>query len=165
MPTMYAASVGVFTKMLTNLAAILDKTQAFADDKKFKADTLVGQRLIWDMLPLSFQIQNCTDHAKGAAARLAGRELPSWPDNEATFADLRARVQKALDFLATIKPEDINGSEDRDVTLMARGQETKMRGEDMLFNRSLPNFWFHYTTAYNILRSNGVPVGKRDFTG
>ena len=91
--------------------------------------------------------------------------MPSWPDNEATFADLRARVQKALDFLATIKPEDVNGSEDREMVLTYRGNETRMRGEDMLFNRSLPNFWFHYTTAYDILRSNGVPIGKRDFTG
>ncbi|MDO8358875.1 MAG: DUF1993 domain-containing protein [Devosia sp.] len=165
MPSMYAVSVGTFTKLLTNLAAILDKTEAYATERKFKVDTLVNQRLAWDMLPLSFQIQNATDHAKGAAARLGGRELPSWPDDEKTFAELQARVKKALDYLATFTPADIDGSEDKPVKVKVRGEEVTMRGEDFFFNRAQPNFWFHTTTAYAILRHNGVPIGKRDFTG
>ena len=165
MPSMYAVSVGVFTKMLTNLAAILDKAEAYAAERKFNPDVLVNQRLAPDMHPLSFQIQNATDHAKGAAARLSGREVPSWPDDEKTFADLKARVKKALDFLATVKPADIDGSEDKEVILKVRGVETPVKGETYLLERAQVNFWFHYTTAYDILRHNGVPVGKRDFTG
>ena len=164
MPSMYNVSVGVFTRMLTNLLAMLDKAEAYAEERKFKVDTLVGQRLAWDMLPLSFQIQNATDHAKGAAARLSGREVPSWPDEEKSFADLKARVQKTLDFLATVKPEEVDGSEDKEIRLVRNGKETVLRGEDYLLGRAQQNFWFHLTTAYDILRHNGVPLGKADFT-
>jgi hypothetical protein len=164
MPSMYNVSVGVFTRMLTNLLAMLDKAEAYAEERKFKVDTLVNQRLAWDMLPLSFQIQNATHHAQGAAARLAGREVPSWPDDEKSFADLKARVRETLDYLATVKPEDVDGSEDKEIRLMRHGKETVLRGEDYLLGRAQQNFWFHVTTAYDILRHNGVPVGKADFT-
>lgn len=164
MPSMYAVSVGVFSRMLTNLLAMLEKAEAYAAERKFKPDVLVNQRLAPDMLPLAFQIQNATDHAKGAAARLAGRELPSWPDEEKTFDDLKGRVRKALDYLATFKPEDIDGSEDKEIVLKRNNQETVMKGEDFLLGRAQMNVWFHITTAYAILRHNGVPIGKGDFT-
>jgi hypothetical protein len=164
MPSMYAVSVGVFTRQLTNLLAQLEKAEAMATERKFKVETLVNQRLIWDMAPLSFQIQNATDHAKGAAARLTGRELPSWPDDEKTYADLKGRVKKALDYLATFKPEDIDGSEDKVITLKRNGEDYTLSGQDFLLGRAQQNFWFHVTTAYNILRANGVPIGKSDYT-
>ena len=164
MPSMYAVSVGVFTRQLTNLLAQLEKAEAFANERKFKVDTLVNQRIYWDMAPLAFQVQNATDHAKGAAARLSGRELPSWPDDEKTFEDLKARVKKALDYLGTFKPADIDGTEDKPITLKRNGQDYTLRGEDYLLGRAQQNVWFHVTTAYNILRQNGVPLGKADFT-
>lgn len=164
MPSMYAVSVGAFTRQLNNLYAQMEKAEAYAAERKFKIDVLVNQRLAPDMLPLAFQIQNATDHAKGAAARLSGRDLPSWPDDEKTFEDLKGRVKKAIDYLATFKPEDIDGTEDKAIVLKRGDQEVTMRGEDYLLGRAQQNFWFHVTTAYNILRHNGVPVGKADFT-
>jgi uncharacterized protein len=163
--SMYTASVTIFTRMLTNLLGILEKAEAYADERKFKADVLVNQRLAPDMLPLSFQIQTATDGAKGAVARLAGREIPVWPDTETTFADLKARVRKALDYLATFKPADLDGSEEKQIVLMIGGEDVRFRGEDYLLGRATQNFYFHVTTAYAILRHNGVPVGKRDFLG
>ena len=163
MPSMYAVSVGVFTRQLTNLLAQMEKAEAFAAERKFKIETLVNQRLIWDMAPLSFQIQTATDHAKGAAARLSGREVPSWPDEEKTFEDLKNRVRKALEYLATFTPADIDGSETKQITLKRGGQDVVMTGEEYLLGRAQQNFWFHVTTAYNILRADGVPVGKADF--
>ena len=164
MPSMYAVSVGTFTRMLTNLQSMLEKAEAYAAERKFKPDVLVNQRLAPDMLPLSFQIQNATDHAKGAAARLSGRELPSWPDEEKTFEDLKARVKKALDYLATLKPEDIDGTENKEITLKRGDKDVTMTGQDYLLGRAQMNVWFHVTTAYNILRHNGVPLGKADFS-
>ena len=164
MPSMYAVSVGVFTRMLTNLYAMLEKAEAYAAERKFKPDVLVNQRLAPDMLPLSFQIQNATDHAKGAAARLSGREMPSWPDDEKSFEDLKSRVRKALDYLATFRPEDIDGSETKEIVLKRGDQTVTTTGEDYLLGRAQMNIWFHITTAYNILRHNGVPLGKGDFT-
>jgi len=161
---MYAVSVGVFTRQLTNLLAQLEKAEAFAAERKFKVETLVNQRLIWDMAPLSFQIQNATDHAKGAAARLSGREVPSWPDDEKTYEDLKNRVRKALEYLSTFAPADIDGSETKQITLKRGGQDVVMTGEEYLLGRAQQNFWFHVTTAYNILRADGVPIGKSDFT-
>jgi hypothetical protein len=154
---MYTASVIVFTRMLTNLLGILEKAEAYADERKFKADVLVNQRLAPDMLPLSFQIQTATDGAKGAVARLAGREIPVWPDTETTFADLKARVRKALDYLATFKPGDLNGSEEKQIVLKIGGEDVRFHGEEYLLGRATQNFYFHVTTAYAILRHNGVP--------
>jgi uncharacterized protein len=163
--SLYTASETVFTRMLTNLLGILEKAEAYADERKFKADVLVNQRLAPDMLPLSFQIQTATDGAKGAVARLAGREIPAWPDTETTFVDLKARVRKALDYLATFKPGDLDGSEEKQVVLKIGGEDVRIRGEDYLLGRATQNFYFHVTTAYAILRHNGVPIGKRDFLG
>jgi hypothetical protein len=164
MPSMYAVSVGVFTRQLNNLLSQLEKAEAYAAERKFKVDTLVNQRLVWDMAPLSFQVQNATDHAKGAAARLSGREMPSWADDEKTFEDLKGRVRKALDYLATFKPEDIDGTEEKPITLKRNGQDYTLSGQDYLLGRAQQNVWFHVTTAYDILRMNGVPLGKSDFT-
>ena len=164
MPSMYAVSIGTFSRMLKNLLGMLEKAEAYAADRKFKPDVLFGQRLSPDMLPLSFQVQNATDHAKGAAARLSGREVPSWPDDEKTFEDLKARVKKAIDYLATFKPEDIDGSEDKRIVLKRGDQETVMTGEEYLLGRAQMNVWFHITTTYAILRHNGVPLGKGDFS-
>jgi hypothetical protein len=164
MPSMYAVSVGVFSRMLTNLLAMLEKAEAYAAERKFNPDVFVTQRLAPDMLPFSFQIQTATDHAKGAAARLSGKDMPNWPDDEKTMADLKARVQKAIDYLATFTPEDIDGSEDKQVTFKRQGQDVTMRGEEYLLGRAQMNFWFHVTTSYDILRHNGVPLGKTDFT-
>lgn len=163
--SMYTASVTVFTRMLTNLLAILEKAEAYAGERKFKADVLVNQRLAPDMLPLSSQIQIATDAAKGAVARLAGREIPSWPDNETTFADLKARVKKAIDYLATYKPADLDGSETKQVVIKIGDEDVSIHGEDYLIGRATQNLYFHVTTAYAILRHNGVPIGKRDYLG
>jgi len=161
--SMYTASVTVFSRQLTALLAILDKAEANATERKFKPDVLVTQRLAPDMLPLSTQIQIATDAAKGAVARLSGREVPSWPDTEVTFADLKARVQKAIDYLATFKPADLDGTEDKKVTIKAGGEDVTLRGEDYLLGRATQNFYFHVVAAYAILRHNGANIGKRDY--
>lgn len=163
--TMYSASVPVFTRMLTNLLAILDKTEAWAAERKINLQVLVDSRLAPDMYPLRGQIQIATDHAKGAPSRLAGKPVPSWDDDEVTFEDLKARVRKALDYLATFSVAEFEGSDDREVTLKSGGKEIQVAGDVYLLNRAMPNFYFHITTAYDILRHNGAPVGKSDFIG
>jgi hypothetical protein len=117
------------------------------------------------MLPLTKQVQIATDHAKGATSRLAGREVPRYEDNEASFADLQARVAKTRDYLATFKPEELVGSEDRTVTLKLGGNDMEFKGQKYLLDMAMPNFYFHVTTAYDILRHNGVPLGKSVFLG
>jgi hypothetical protein len=163
--TMYSASVPVFTRMLTNLLAILDKTEAWAGERKINLQVLVDSRLAPDMYPLRNQIQIATDHAKGAPSRLAGKPVPSWNDDEVTFEDLKARIKKALDYLATFSAAEFEGADNREVTLKAGGKEIQVAGDVYLLNRALPNFYFHITTAYDILRHNGAPVGKGDFIG
>lgn len=163
--TMYGASVPVFTRMLTNLLNVLDKAEAYAASRQIDLSVFVNDRLAPDMLPFKKQIQIATDHAKGAASRLAGRPVPSWADDEETFEDLKARVRKALDLLAGAKAAEIDGSEDRDITLKTSNGEIVVKGQEYLLTRAMPNFYFHVTTAYAILRHNGVPVGKKDYTG
>lgn len=163
--SMYSASVPVFIRMLKNLTGILEKAQAYADAKKIEPDVLLNARLFPDMFPVVKQVQVATDFAKGTAARLAGTEPPSFEDTEKTFAELIARVQKTVDFLKTVKADQVNGSEDRDITLKMRTGELNFKGEPYLNFFSLPNFYFHVTTAYAILRHNGVEVGKMDFIG
>lgn len=163
--SMYGITVPVFTRMLTNLLVLLDKAEANATERKFDTEVLVNARLAPDMYPLKAQIMIATDHVKGSVSRLAGKPVPSWPDTEATFAELRARIQKALDLLATVTAADLEGSEDRDVTLKMGGKDVVINGLDYVQQRALPNFYFHVTTAYNILRHNGVPLSKRDFIG
>lgn len=163
--SMYGMTVPFFTRMLTNLLAIMDKADANAAERNFDTGVLVTSRLAPDMLPFRSQIQIATDHAKGCVSRLAGQPVPSWPDDETTFDELRARLNKTLDLLATVKPADLDGSDTRPVTLKLRSGDVTLSGEDYIVQRALPNFFFHVTTAYAILRHNGVPVGKSDFLG
>ncbi|KRA99543.1 hypothetical protein ASD83_03225 [Devosia sp. Root685] len=163
--SMYSASVPVFSRMLKNLLAVFEKAEAFAAEQNIDLQSLVETRLAPDMIPLSGQVQIATDGAKGVSSRLAQKPIPSWADDEVTFADLKARLQKGIDYLATFSPEDFIGSDDRTVTIKIGGQDTELTGETYLLNRGLPNFYFHVTTAYDILRHKGVPIGKRDYLG
>ncbi len=163
--SMYQASVPVFIRMLENLAAILDKAAAHAQARKIDPAVLVQGRLFPDMFPLSKQVQVASDAAKGGAARLAGMEPPAFEDNETTFAELVARLRKTVDFLRTLKPEQFEGAEDRTVTWKTRAGEKSMQGMPYLLNHVQPNLYFHVTTAYAILRHNGVEIGKGDFLG
>ncbi len=163
--TMYQASIPVFVRMLGNLSSILDKGAAYAEAKKFDQSVLVNARLAADMYPLSRQVQIATDMVKGCAARLAGLEVPSYDDNETTFADLQARVARTMGFLQSVTAEQINGTEERTVTLKIRGKEISFLGQPYLLNFVLPNLYFHVTATYAILRHNGVELGKMDFLG
>jgi hypothetical protein len=160
---MYQASVPVFQRTLGALDKILDKAAAYAAERKIDPATLLGARLYPDMFPLSRQVQIATDHAKGASARLAGVPVPSFEDNEKTFAELKARIGKTLDFIGTFKPAQIDGSEGRDISLKAGPRELTFKGQDYLLFFALPNFYFHATTAFGILRHNGASIGKLDF--
>ena len=163
--SMYDVSIPVFTLSLTNLSAILDKAASHGEAKKVDPKVIPQARLIVDMLPLSAQIQIACDTAKGAAARLAGVEVPKHADTEATLAELKARVAKTLDFIKTIKPEQLQGAETREIVLQFPQTTLKFSGINYLTNFVLPNFFFHVTTAYALLRKNGVDLGKRDFLG
>jgi uncharacterized protein len=162
---MYEASVPVFTRMLDNLAAILEKAAAHAEAKKIDPAVLLQSRLYPNMFPLVKQVQIASDSAKGGAARLAQMEPPAYEDNEASLAELVARLKKTVAFLATLKPEAFDGSEDRTVTWKTRTAEKSMVGMPYLLNHVTPNLYFHVTTAYDILRHNGVEIGKQDFLG
>ena len=163
--SLYDVSVPIFTLTLNNLAAILDKAASHAEVKKVDPKVLPGARLIIDMLPLSSQIQIACDTAKGAAARLAGIDVPKHEDTEATLAELKARVDKTLDFIKTIEPEQLQGAETREIVLQVPQSTLKFTGVNYLTNFVLPNFFFHVTMAYALLRKNGVDLGKRDFLG
>jgi uncharacterized protein len=163
--SVYGMTVPIFTRMLTNLLAIMDKAETNAAERKVDTLVLSNMRLAPDMIPFRGQVMIATDHVKGCVSRLAGREIPSWADTEETFPELRARIQKALDLLATVKPEDLDGGDTREVTLKLGGNDVTMPGQAYLTERALPNFFFHVTTAYAILRHAGVPVGKRDYIG
>lgn len=163
--SMYSASVPTFIRTLTNLGGILEKAQAHAETKKIKPEVLLNARLFPDMFALTRQVQITSDFAKGTAARLAGIEPPSYADTESSFAELIARVQKTVDFLKTLKADQIDGSENRDIVLKMHTGELKFKGEAYLTQFSLPNFYFHATTAYAILRHNGIEIGKMDFIG
>jgi uncharacterized protein len=163
--SMYQASVPVFQRMLGALDKILDKAAAHAEERKIEPTVLIGARLYPDMFPLSRQVQIATDHAKGASARLAGVAVPSFEDAEKMFPELKARIGKTLSFIATLKAAQIDGSEGRDISLKAGPRELSFKGQDYLLFFALPNFYFHTTTAYGILRHNGVGIGKPDFLG
>jgi hypothetical protein len=163
--SMYQASVPVFVRMLENLAEILKKAEAHAETKKIDPSVLINARLAPDMFALSRQIQIATDGAKGGAARLAGVEIPSYPDTETTFAELQARIAKTVGFLKNLSAEQIEGSEDRTITLKVGGSDASFPGHTFLMNFVLPNLYFHITAAYLILRHNGVEVGKMDYLG
>ena len=163
--SMYDVSIPIFTLSLTNLSAILDKASNHGEAKKVDPKVIPQARLIVDMLPLSAQVQIACDTAKGAAARLAGVQIPKHEDTETTLAELKARVAKTLDFIKTIKPEQLQGAESREIVLQFPQTTLKFTGVNYLTNFVLPNFFFHVTTAYALLRKNGVDLGKRDFLG
>ena len=163
--SMYQASVPVFIRALTNLSAILKKGDAYAQAKKVEPVVLVNARLFPDMFALVRQVQIASDTAKGCAARLAGQEPPSFADQEQTFAELYARLDKTIAFLKTLKPAQIDGSEERAIELKMRDRTLHTKGREYLLERALPNLFFHVTTAYGILRHNGVEIGKKDFLG
>jgi hypothetical protein len=163
--SLHQASAPVFIKGLKALTGVLRKAAAHADTKGFDPAALLQARLYPDMFPLTRQVQLCTDFAKGAVARLAGEEPPAWPDDEASFADLVARVETAVAYIGQLPAARIDGSEDRDITLVRRGESSVVKGQPYLLEQAMPNFYFHLTTAYAILRHNGVEVGKKDYLG
>lgn len=163
--SMYQASVPRFVNSLGNLSNILDKAQAYVDAKKFDPTALTTFRLFPDMLPMTKQVQLACDTAKGVVARLAGVEIPVHEDNEKTLAELKARIAKTAAFIQTMKPAQIDGTEDNEIVIKRGDKETHYKGMQFLLGHALPNFYFHVTTAYNILRHNGVEIGKRDYLG
>jgi hypothetical protein len=163
--TIYDQVVPVFSKMLTNLDKVLTKAEADAETRKIDPQVFVNGRLAPDMLPLTRQVQIMTDGAKGCASRLAGLDPPKWPDEEKDFADLHARIAKTIDHLKSFKPAQFEGAETRTIELKFPQRTFTFTGRDFLLNFATPNFYFHYTTAYAILRHNGVPIGKTDFLG
>ena len=163
--TTYDQLVTVFTQMLGALDKVLTKAEADAEARKIDPSVFTNGRLAPDMLPLTRQIQIMTDQAKGGASRLAGQEPPKWSDEEKTFADLHARVAKTIAHLKTFKPADFDGAETRSIELKFPNATLQFKGKDYFLSFVVPNFYFHYTTAYAILRHNGVPIGKQDFLG
>ena len=163
--SMFTASVPVYTQFLTSLSNVLKKGAAHAEAKKIDPSVLINARIAPDMLPLSSQVQIATDHAKGSLARLAGIDLPKFEDTEKTFEELEARIQKTLGFVKTFKPEQIDGTEGKEIVLTFGTQKFPFNGQTYLIQFALPNFYFHTSVAYAILRHNGVEIGKRDFMG
>jgi len=163
--TMHSASVPVFVRMFANATQWLDKAEAFARAKKFEPEILLAARLAPDMLPLAKQIQIACDAAKFCVARLAGVESPKFEDNETTLEDLRARIRKTSDYVQSVPAAQIVGSDDRDIAVPRRDGSIIMKGEAYLKHFVLPNFFFHMTTTYALLRHNGVELGKIDFLG
>ncbi|MEI6269449.1 MAG: DUF1993 domain-containing protein [Methylococcaceae bacterium] len=163
---MYTTSVPVFKQLLSSLSAILTKAEAFATDKKFEPKVLLDARLFPDMFPLIRQVQIATDFAMSVTARLAGVEVPVNDNNEQTFSELQERIGKALSFIESMTPVQFEGSETREIVLRpGTPKEKKLVGHTYLSNYGLPQFFFHVTTAYAILRHNGLEVGKGDFMG
>lgn len=163
--SMYQASAPVFIRMLTNLRAIVEKAVAHAGIKGIDPAVLVNSRLYPDMLPLSRQVQIAADMAKNSLSRLAGLEPPKFEDTESTFAELLARIDRTIAHVKTFKPEQIDGTEGKDITLQMRTGPMEFKGQAYLIHFVLPNFYFHLAIAYGLLRSNGLELGKMDFIG
>ena len=164
--SLHQISIPIFVRHLTGLASCMKKAQALYAEKKYDEGTLTSYRFFPDMFSFARQVQAATDHAKTFASLIAGVEAPKFEDgNEKTLSDLIARVEKTIAFLNGIKPEQVNSGEAKSVSVKARDREISFTGIDLLENRVLPNFYFHCTTAYDIIRHNGVEVGKRDFMG
>lgn len=162
---MYQASVPVFKRALKNLSAILEKAAAHAGTKKIDPMVLAGDRLAPDMLPFPRQIFIACDTAKFCVARLAGVEAPKFADDEKTFDEFKGRIQKTIDFIDGVKPAQIDGSEEKPISFKAGPRTLDFNGQSYLLTFAIPNFFFHVTTAYAILRHNGVEVGKMDYLG
>jgi hypothetical protein len=165
MATMSQITIPVFIKHLNALAGCLKKAQALYAEKKYDESTLVNYRLYPDMFSFARQVQQATEHARNCTGLLAGVEAPKYEMNEKSLAELLGRVEKSVAWLNTIKPEQVDGTEGKNVTVKTPDREINFTGIDLVFKRSLPNFYFHCTTAYDILRHNGVELGKRDFMG
>lgn len=163
--TMYSASIPVFRQILTSLSAVLDKAEAHVTDKKIDPAALLQFRLYPDMLPFVRQIQIACDFAKGAATRLAGQPVPPYEDTEQSFADLKARIAKTLALIDSVPQADIDVSAERAITTGSGDKTKHFTGTTYLFHYALPHFYFHATTAYAILRHNGIDIGKKDFIG
>lgn len=163
--SLYQASVPVLVRGLAQLIVIIEKGEAHAAERKIDPAVLVTARLFPDMLPLARQVMIATDNAKGFPARIAGQEVPRYEDNETTFAELKARVEKTLAFVKRFEPKDIDGKEDKVITFKLGPNEVTFNGEEYLTGFLLPNFFFHVSMTYAILRHNGVVLGKRDFLG
>jgi len=163
--TMYECSIPVFLRYLNNLSLLLQKGKSYADDKEIEHSILVNARLYPNMLPLARQVQIACDATKGAAARLSGVESPKHEDNETTFEELQDRIAKTKNFLESIEEASINGTEDKEIILQAGPKEFKFSGRIFLTTFALPNLFFHVGAAYNILRHNGVDIGKMDYLG
>lgn len=163
--SMYQASVPVVIRTLNNLVGILEKGAKYAESKKIDPSVLVNSRLFPDMFPLSRQVQIASDIAKRGVAQLAGMEAPKFEDNETTFAELIDRIQKTISYLDTFKPEQVDGSEERTITLQMPNNTLSFQGMPFLLYFVLPNVYFHVTTSYDILRHCGVELGKLDYLG
>ena len=163
--SMYQVSIPRFIHMLKNLDVILEKAHAYAESRKIDPATLPAARLFPDMMPLASQVRIACDAANGVAMRLAGVTAPTFEDNERTIPDLRARVEQSIAFLSTITAAQVDGTEDKDVMVRTGGQDVPYKGMQYLLARAIPNFYFHVATAYDILRHNGLEVGKRDYLG
>lgn len=163
--TMHNASAPAFIQLLTALIGILDKAEAHVTARKIEPQAILSARLFPDMFTFTRQVQLTSDFAKGAVARLAGVDVPAFPDNEVTFAELKARLKRTIEFIQSIKPEAFAGAETRDVTIRIAGNPVTFKGQPYLVHFALPNFYFHLTSAYAILRQSGVDLGKRDFVG
>ena len=163
--SMQQISLPIFVKHLNGLAGCMKKAQALYAEKKYDEGTLLAYRLYPDMFSFTRQVQAATDHARTCTALLAGVDAPKFEDNEKSLADLIGRVEKTVAWLNSVKPDQIEGTEGKPVTVKMRDRELNFKGLELLLNRSLPNFYFHCTTAYDIIRHNGVEVGKRDFMG
>jgi hypothetical protein len=162
---MYQASTPIFVRQLTALTAILKTAATFAETRKIDPSVLLNARLAPDQFPLVRQVQIAADGAKGGIARLAGLDIPSYPDDETTFEQLEARIAKTVAFLESVSPDQVDGSEDRPIAFKMRSGEPHFVGQAFLLHFVIPNFFFHVTTAYAILRHNGVEIGKRDYLG
>jgi hypothetical protein len=163
--SMYQASAPRFASMLRNLSALIEKADAHCAAKKIDPAALASFRLYPDMFPFTRQVQIACDTAKGAVARLAGVEIPKHEDVEQTFAELKSRIAKTVDFIESIGAAKVDGTEEREIVLQMRSGERRFKGMPYLLGFAYPNFYFHVTTAYNILRHNGVEIGKMDFIG
>lgn len=162
----YDLAIAPLLHSLKQFDHLISKAEAYAAaDKNLDDETLIQARLYPNMRPLIFQVRVATDTAKGAAARLSGSEVPSWADDETTFAEIHARLNKAIDYLSGFKAEQFEGAENRAIELKLGPEIVKFTGTSYIANFVLPNFYFHMTTAYAILRHNGVALGKRDFLG
>ena len=163
--SLYQASVPAFIRALNNLAAILEKGAAHAQARKLDETVLLNSRLYPDMFPLTRQVQIATDTARSGAGRLASVEFPSYEDKEATFQDLVLRIRNTVAYLESLRPAQIDGTEDKTISWQTRSSTKSMQALPYLMNHLLPNIHFHVTTAYGILRHNGVEIGKKDFLG